>query len=90
MEQAETCRQLTQANNTLSAKALRLAEEAAAAPLMIRKQLDDCQANLKKAQEEIQAMRTKENDQRIALLDELNSAQTENGNLRAQLRAVRK
>jgi hypothetical protein len=74
----------------LSAKALRLAEEAAAAPLAVRKQLDECQANLQKAEEEIQAMRMRENDQRIALLDELNSAQTENGNLRAQLRAARR
>lgn len=89
-EQAETCRQLTQANNALSAKTLRLADEAATAPVAIRKQLEECQANLKKAEDEIDAMRMNENDQRIALLDELNTMQTENGNLRAQLRALKK
>lgn len=39
-EQAETCAQLNEANNTLSARVLTLAEEAAKAPEMVRKQLE--------------------------------------------------
>jgi chromosome segregation ATPase len=89
-EQAETCRQLTQANNTLSAKTLRLAEEAANAPVTLRRQLDECQENLRMAEEEIQALQMSDNNQRIALMDELNSVQTENSNLRAQLRALKR
>jgi uncharacterized phage infection (PIP) family protein YhgE len=90
-EQAETCRQLAEANNTLSARALTLAEEAASAPEAVRKQLEgqlaECRSALGKAQEEVNAMRTSEQSQRVALLDELNSMQNENGVLRAQLRA---
>lgn len=93
-DQAETCRQLTDANNALSAKTLALAQEAADAPEAIRKQLDaqlaECREKLRQAEEEIHAMQTSEQAQRIALLDELNSMQTENANLRAQLRAVKK
>ncbi|KAH0840238.1 Up-regulated during septation-domain-containing protein [Lanmaoa asiatica] len=93
-DQAETCRQLTEANNTLSAKTLTLAQEAALAPEKIRKQLEgqlgECQKALREAQGEVDAMRTSEQTQRIALLDELNSMQTENANLRAQLRALKR
>ncbi|TDL29674.1 hypothetical protein BD410DRAFT_798205 [Rickenella mellea] len=93
-EQAETNRQLSEANNTLSAKALTLAAEAAAAPEALKKQLEkdlaECKMALEKAQEELDAMRSAEQSQRVALLDELNSMQTENGNLRAQLRAAGK
>lgn len=93
-DQAETCRQLTEANNTLSAKTLTLAQEVASAPEMIRKQLEgqlgECQKALREAEEEVKAMQTSEQTQRIALLDELNSMQTENATLRAQLRALRK
>ena len=88
--QADTCRQLTQTNSVLSAKTLRLAEEAASTPSGIRQQLEECQAKLQKANQEIEAMRMSDNGQRIALLDELNEMQTENGNLRAQLRAMKK
>ncbi|KAJ2935694.1 hypothetical protein H1R20_g1402, partial [Candolleomyces eurysporus] len=95
-EQAETCRQLGEANDALSARALTLAAEAASAPEAIRKQLDDCKSQLDKtkkeledAQDEIEAMRSAEQGQRIALLDELNTMQTENGQLRAQLRAAK-
>lgn len=91
-EQAETCRQLTEANNALSAKTLSLAQEVAAAPEAIRvqleKQLSECRTELLKAQDEIHAMRTAEASQNIALLDELNHLQGENENLRAQLRAA--
>ena len=93
-EQAETCRQLSDANNQLSAKTLTLAEEAASAPEKVRRQMEgqlaECQASLQRAQDEVDMLRTSEQSQRIALLDELNSMQTENGNLRAQLRAVKK
>lgn len=92
--QAETCRQLTEANATLSAKALSLAEEAAAAPEAVRRQLEQqlaqCQSALEKAEEEVNAMRNSEQTQRVALLDELNSVQTVNESLRAQLRAAGK
>lgn len=91
-EQAETCRQLTDANNTLSARALALAQEAAAAPEAVRsqleKQLADCRSELEKAQKDIHAMRSAEASQNIALMDELNQMQGENDALRAQLRAV--
>lgn len=93
-EQAETCRQLTEANNTLSARALTLAEEAASAPEAIRKQLEaqlaESRAALKGAQEQLDAIISSEQNQKAALLDELNAMQTENGQLRAQLRAVKK
>ncbi|KAH7887374.1 Up-regulated during septation-domain-containing protein [Phlebopus sp. FC_14] len=93
-DQAETCKQLTEVNNTLSAKTLTLAEEAASAPEKVRRQLEgqlaECKEALRKAQEEVDAMHASEQTQRIALLDELNSIQTDNANLRAQLRAVKK
>ncbi|KAK0243112.1 Up-regulated during septation-domain-containing protein [Armillaria nabsnona] len=93
-EQAETCRQLTEANNTLSARALTLAEEAASAPGAIKKQLEaqlaESRAALKAAQEQLDAIISSEQNQKAALLDELNAMQTENGQLRAQLRAVKK
>ena len=92
--QAETCRQLSEANATLSAKTLALAQEAAEAPNSVKRQLDaqlaESTAKLKEAQDEIEGMRLAERTQRVALLDELNSVQTENGNLRAQLRALGK
>jgi len=93
-EQADTCRQLTEANNALSSKTLTLAEEAASAPERVRKQLEgqlaECKASLTKAQDEIDTLRMSEQSQRVALLDELNSRQTENDSLRAQLRAMKK
>jgi septal ring factor EnvC (AmiA/AmiB activator) len=93
-EQAEIVKQLTDVNNTLSAKTLALAEEAAAAPEMIRKQMEaqlaETRAALDAAQDEIDELRGSEQKQRIALLDELNSMQTENSQLRAQLRAAKR
>ncbi|KAH0587985.1 hypothetical protein H2248_006729 [Termitomyces sp. 'cryptogamus'] len=90
-EQAETCAQLTEANNTLSARTLTLAEEAASAPEKVRKQLEaqlsETRTALRQVQDEVDAMRTSEQSQRIALLDELNTMQKENEFLRAQLRA---
>ncbi|KAJ8463044.1 hypothetical protein ONZ45_g17722 [Pleurotus djamor] len=93
-EQAETCRQLTDANNTLSARALNLAEEAANAPELVKRQLEtqlaEAKAALKAAEDQIEAMATTEQTQRIALMDELTSMQEENNNLRAQLRTAKK
>ncbi len=91
-EQAETCRQLTDANNSLSARVLKLAEEnnSASSSDATRKKLEtelaECKTALTKAQEEIDAVRISQQTQQMALLEELNSVQTENTNLRAQLR----
>jgi hypothetical protein len=93
-EQAETCAQLNEANNTLSARTLTLAEEAAKAPEMVRKQLEtqlnECRKALDIARGEVDEMRSSEQSQKVVLLDELNEMQTENANLRAQLRAMKK
>jgi methyl-accepting chemotaxis protein len=74
-EQAETLRELTEANKALSARALQLAQDAVA------------------AQEELRAVSLvseREQEQRLALLEEINLVQTENGSLRQQLRALGK
>jgi len=92
-EQAETCAQLNEANNTLSARALTLAEEAKA-PEVARKQfesqLNECRKALEVAKGEVDEIRSSEQSQKAVLLDELNEMQTENANLRTQLRAVKK
>jgi chromosome segregation ATPase len=93
-DQAETCRNLQDANNTLSARALALAEEVATAPEAMRikmeAQLAEVRRQLKEAQEDVDAMRNAEQSQKIALLDELNSTQSENARLRDQLRAAQR
>jgi len=93
-EQAETCRQLTDANNVLSARTLTLAEEAASAPEMVRRQLEMQIAELKKQLEktevEIEDMTTAAQRQRAALFEEMNTMNEENTNLRAQLRAAKR
>ncbi|KAJ7228216.1 Up-regulated during septation-domain-containing protein [Mycena pura] len=89
-EQATTCAQLTEANNALSAKTLALAAEAASAPEALRKQLEETRAALAAAQEEVEAMRAAEQGQSMALLEELNTLQEENGRLRDQVRAIKK
>ncbi|TFK25937.1 hypothetical protein FA15DRAFT_638420 [Coprinopsis marcescibilis] len=93
-ERAKEIGELNEANNTLSARTLTLAEEAANAPNMARRQAEEQQLEVKAkeyeaAQDEIEAMRNAEQGQRIALLDELNSMQTENGQLRAQIRTLK-
>jgi hypothetical protein len=88
--QAETCEQLTEANNTLSARTLALAEEAASAPDQLKKQLAEMKAALDNAQAEVDAMRMSEQSQKVALLDELNTLQTDNAQLREQIRALRR
>ncbi|KAK7062161.1 Up-regulated during septation-domain-containing protein [Favolaschia claudopus] len=93
-EQAATVMQLQEANNALSAKTLALAEEAAKAPEAMKKQLEtqlaDTRAELDTAQAEIERMTMAEQGQRMALLDELNTLQEENGKLRDQIRAIKK
>jgi chromosome segregation ATPase len=93
-DQAETCRNLQDANNTLSARARALAEEVATAPEAMRikmeAQLAEVRRQLKEAQEDVDAMRNAEQSQKIALLDELNSTQSENARLRDQLRAAQR
>ncbi|KAJ7246565.1 Up-regulated during septation-domain-containing protein [Mycena haematopus] len=93
-EQAATVAQLQEANNALSAKTLALAEEAAKAPDAVRKpleaQLSEARAALDTAQAEIERINMSEQGQRMALLDELNTLQEENGKLRDQIRAIKK
>ncbi|KAI0265949.1 Up-regulated during septation-domain-containing protein [Gloeopeniophorella convolvens] len=74
-EQAETLRQLTEANASLSARALQLAADAAAAQAELRA---------------VNAASEREQAQRLALLEEINLVQTENSTLRQQLRALGK
>lgn len=62
-EQAETCRQLQEANDTLSARTLTLAEEAATAAENAKKQIDaqlaQTQKALNEAQDEIANLSTR-------------------------------
>ncbi len=93
-EQAETLQQLTDANNALSARTLTLAEEAASGPDKVRKQLEiqlaECRNQLVAAETEVNAMRMSEQSQRLALMNELNTVQTENDWLRDQLRGLKR
>lgn len=111
-EQAETCRQLTEANNALSAKTLTLAAEAASTGDGLRKQMDAKSESMRRemeerlrtlegqleqarkalagAQEELASVQVAEQTQKIALLEELNSIQEENGKMKAQLRSLGK
>lgn len=89
-EQAETCAQLTEANATLSAKALAMANEAASDTDSVRRQLEnqlsEYKASLAKVKDELESTQLSQQTQQMALLEELNSVQTENSNLRNQLR----
>ena len=90
-QQAETCAQLTEANNQLSAKALLMANEAASTTDSVRRQLEtqlsDARTALAKAKEELESVQQSQQTQQMALLEALNAAQTENDGLRSQLRA---
>ncbi|CUA70279.1 Myosin heavy chain, non-muscle [Rhizoctonia solani] len=90
--QAEVCANLTEANNTLSARALSLANESSTSVVAARAKLEAEAAELKKKSDELEGelerVRGAEQSQRIALLDELNTMQTENTNLRNQIRAL--
>ena len=74
-EQVQTLHELTEANASLSARVLSLGDELA--------QVTQDRENMRSAGET-------EAGQRIALLEELNNVQTENGKLRSQLRALGK
>jgi hypothetical protein len=89
-DQAQEILQLTEVNTTLSAKTLSLAEEAALAGDSARKQMEtqlaECKKALKNAEDEIEAIRTADQTQRIQVLEEMTTLQAENESLRAQLR----
>ncbi len=88
-EQAKTCRDLSDANDALSARTLALANESSSGPgrlMDLEKQITDLRKRLADANDELDRTRAAESVQRVALLDELNSLQDENGNLRNQLR----
>jgi len=89
-DQKVSLQNLTDANGTLSARALALAEEVATAPgsmrIKMEAQLNEVRRQLKEAVEEIEAMRGSDQGQKAALLDELNVVQGENTKLREQLR----
>ncbi|CAK5262898.1 unnamed protein product, partial [Mycena citricolor] len=93
-DQAATCIQLTEANNALSAKTLALAEEAAAAPEAVRRQLEgqltEVRAALEAARTEVDAVRNAGSGQQMALMEELNNLQMENDKLRDQVRSIKK
>jgi hypothetical protein len=93
-DQAVTVQNLTDANGTLSARALALAEEVATAPESMRikmeAQLGEVRRQLKESLEEIEAMRGSEQGQKAALLEELNVVQGEVIKLRDELRAEKR
>lgn len=90
IEQAETCRELTEANVGLNARLLELAEKSTSSSDTLRKQLEtqlaEAKKSLERAQEEIDMVRMSQQTQQMALLEELNTVQTENTSLRDQLR----
>ncbi|PVF93720.1 hypothetical protein CPB86DRAFT_714806 [Serendipita vermifera] len=90
-EQAINLQNLTDANSALSARALALAEEVSTAPETIRikleAQLSETRRQLKESMDELDAIRSSEQSQKAALLEELNVMQGENSKLRDQLRA---
>ncbi|KAK8861587.1 hypothetical protein IAR55_002410 [Kwoniella newhampshirensis] len=90
-QQQETCNRLSEANDTLSAKALELAQaaedEKRALQSKLQGEVDEMRVKLKECEEDADEERAKSQGQRIQLLDELNSLQAEVGDLRKQLRA---
>jgi len=68
-------RELTSANAALSARALQLAQDIAAVQEELRT---------------VSSVSERDQAQKLALLEEINLVQTENGNLRQQLRALGK
>jgi predicted nucleic acid-binding Zn-ribbon protein len=88
-EQSEQVVSLMEANNALSAKTLTLAAEPEAIRVRLEAQISELRQQLKNSEEQVDAMHMSEQTQRVALLDELNSMQTENSQLREQLRSKR-
>ncbi|KAK4687380.1 hypothetical protein P7C73_g2748, partial [Tremellales sp. Uapishka_1] len=91
--QAETCDRLSEANDSLSARALTLAEDAEEEKRTLQRKLEGEIEALKKklrdAEEDVDEAHSKGQAQRIQLLDELNSLQAEVADLRRQLRAAK-
>ncbi|WVF65789.1 hypothetical protein IAT40_000523 [Kwoniella sp. CBS 6097] len=90
-EQKDNLTRLQEANDTLSARALDLAqvaeEERAALSSKLGSEVEELKKKLKGLEEDADEERAKSQGQRIQLLDELNSLQAEVGDLRKQLRA---
>ncbi|ORX36527.1 Up-regulated during septation-domain-containing protein [Kockovaella imperatae] len=86
----ESINRLETANRSLSSKTLSLAEDAEKEKKILQKKMQDEIDRLKReveeAQEEVDEARTRGSAQRIQLLDELNSLQAENADLRKQIR----
>ncbi|WVQ74622.1 hypothetical protein IAR50_004223 [Cryptococcus sp. DSM 104548] len=89
-QQMETCNRLSEANDTLSARALDLAQvaedEKRALQQKLQGELEDLKRKVKEVEEDADEDRAKSTGQNIQLLDELNSLQAEVGSLRTQLR----
>lgn len=89
--QTETCNRLSEANDTLSARALELAQvsedEKKALGGKLMGEVEELKKKLQECQEDADEERNKSTGQRIQLLDELNSLQAEVADLRKQLRA---
>ncbi|KAG8797268.1 hypothetical protein FRC16_009074 [Serendipita sp. 398] len=89
-EQKVALRSMSDANTVLSARTLALAEEVSTAPesmrIKLEAQLNEVRSQLKESMEEVEALRSSEQGQKAALLEELNHVQGENSKLRDQLR----
>ncbi|ODN97471.1 hypothetical protein L198_04038 [Cryptococcus wingfieldii CBS 7118] len=89
-QQMETCNRLSEANDTLSARALELAQvaedEKRALQQKLQGELEETKRKLNRVEEDADEDRAKSTGQNIQLLDELNSLQAEVGSLRTQLR----
>ncbi|GFZ42574.1 hypothetical protein JCM24511_00290 [Saitozyma sp. JCM 24511] len=92
-QQSDTVDRLQKANDTLSARALEIADEAAREKDVLAKkysvEMDGLRKQVKEVEEGADEERSRGQAQRIQLLDELNSLQAEVGELRKQLRQVR-
>lgn len=87
-EQALVIQRLT---NVLSGRDRVRVEESpmATKASLLAKYFTEIQTKLQEAQDEVKQLRSVETSQRVALLDELNSLQQENNQLREQLRSQR-
>lgn len=90
VEQANTCERLSEANEKLSGQTLALAQAAEQEKRILQNRYDQeitgLYQELKKVQEEMEERGGREQEQRLQLLDEMNTIQSHNANLRAQLR----
>ena len=78
----------------MTARTITLTEEVVTVSEKVRQelqaQLTEVKGQLEEAQGDLDRMRRSEQTQTEALLEELNTLQNDNGNLRAQLRAAKK